>query len=151
MLLANRNWRGAGGVAVVLMLIGLAGLWVLSTPAAPEGARVRIVQPNIGQEEKWDEASGEAIARRFAELSGAPDGSPRLLMWPEASVRAYLAEEPAARARLARLLGPRDLLLTGGISLVWGVQGGVEAGRISTLGIAGGGRSVARADNVTTG
>src|SRR3546814_2795324 len=82
MLLANRNWRGAGGVAVVLMLIGLAGLWVLSPPAAPEGARVRIVQPNIGQEEKWDEASGEAIARRFAELSGAPAGSLRLLMWP---------------------------------------------------------------------
>src|SRR3546814_3739991 len=63
MLLANRNWRGAGGVAVVPMLIGLAGLWVLSTPAAPEGARVRIGQPNIGQEDKWDEASGEEIAR----------------------------------------------------------------------------------------
>src|SRR3546814_10824076 len=61
MLLASRNWRGAGGVAVVLMLIGLAGLWVLSTPAAPEGARVRIVQPNIGQEEKWDEAIASPI------------------------------------------------------------------------------------------
>src|SRR3546814_21084909 len=68
MLLANRNWRGAGGVAVVLMLIGLAGPWVLSTPAAPEGARVRIVQPTIGKEEKWDEASGEAIARRSEAL-----------------------------------------------------------------------------------
>src|SRR3546814_19904216 len=114
MLLANRNWRGAGGVAVVLMLIGLAGLWVLSTPAAPEGARVRIVQPNIGPEEKWDEASGEAIARRFAALSGAPAGSPRLLLWPEASGRYYLEEEPAPRARPAPRLGPGDLRLTGG-------------------------------------
>ena len=146
MLLANRNWRGAGGVAVVLMLIGLAGLWVLSTPAAPEGARVRIVQPNIGQEEKWDEASGEAIARRFAELSGAPDGSPRLLMWPEASVRDYLEEEPAARARLARLLGPRDLLLTGGISLVWDDKGEVEAARNSLFVMDAGERLVARYD-----
>src|SRR3546814_18685911 len=114
MLLANRNWRGAGGVAVVLMLIGLAGLWVLSTPAAPEGARVRIVQPNIGQEETWDEASGEAIARRFSELSGAPDGSPRLPMWPDASVRDPLAAEAAPHARLSRPPGPPPPSLTAG-------------------------------------
>src|SRR3546814_17990808 len=67
-------------------------------------------------------------------------------MWPEASGRAYREEEPAARARLARLLGPRDLLLTGGISLVWDAKGEVEAARNSLFVMDAGGRLVARYD-----
>src|SRR3546814_14388972 len=67
-------------------------------------------------------------------------------MWPEASRVAYLEEGPAARARLARLLGPRDLRRTGGISLVWDDKGEVEAARNSLFVMDAGGRLVARYD-----
>lgn len=145
-LLARREWRGAGGLAAVFVAVAAFGLWRLSLPVGDDGARVRIVQPNIGQEEKWAEDSGAAIARRFADLSGKPDGTPRLLLWPEASVRDYLEEEPEARTRLARLLGPRDLLLTGGISLVWGKDGRVEAAHNSMFVLDGAGRLRGRYD-----
>jgi apolipoprotein N-acyltransferase len=87
------------------------------------GKLVRIVQPNIGQDEKYDAASEFNHFARLASLSGTPGPVPRLLLWPEAATLDYLEEQPEARARLADLLGPLDLILTGGDALVYGKGG----------------------------
>ena len=54
----------------------------------------------------------------LAGLSGKPAAEPRLLLWPEAAVPEYLEEarreDRLARARIAGLLGARDIVLTGG-------------------------------------
>lgn len=98
--------------------------------------RVRIVQPNVDQDARgeWD---AEPMLHRLAALSGHPGPAPRLLLWPEGVVRDYVEDgypwqyyvgagasgqdeyrsPRLIRARLARLLGPRDLLLAGGASL----------------------------------
>src|SRR5690349_6380819 len=48
---------------------------------------VRVVQPNIGQQDKWRPGFSEEAARRLAGLSMRPgDSRPRLLLWPEAAV-----------------------------------------------------------------
>jgi apolipoprotein N-acyltransferase len=87
---------------------------------------VRIVQPNIGQEDKWRPGFDEEAARRLSALSGPPSTEARLLLWPEAAITdpvedARTGEHQALaefqRTRATALLGPNDRLLTGGIAI----------------------------------
>lgn len=115
LLAVRRQWRPAC-IAILPMTLCLGwGLTIrLTTPAPAIGPAIRVVQPNIGQQDKYDPAAEEANFRKLAQLSGEADAHPRLLFWPEAAIPAYLDMERAWRARLAMLLGPNDLLLTGG-------------------------------------
>jgi apolipoprotein N-acyltransferase len=80
---------------------------------------VRVVQPNIGQQYKHVEAFAGVNFEKLERLSGKAGKKPRLLLWPEAAIPDYLdetdVEAQIARARIARLLGPDDILLTGGV------------------------------------
>jgi apolipoprotein N-acyltransferase len=80
------------------------------------GTLVRVIQPNIGLNEGRDLAVARAGLETLAQLSGPPAREPRLLFWPEAALNdAYEIDYDARlRADLASLLGPRDLLVTGG-------------------------------------
>src|SRR5947209_6254614 len=114
-------------VVIVSATVLLCVLPSSSVPPDPLAVlNVRVVQPNIGQEDKWRPGFGEEAARRLAMLSGAPSGEPRLLLWPEAAVTDPLddarTDEHQAfaefqRTRAASLLGPEDRLLTGGIAV----------------------------------
>src|SRR5207237_8194085 len=108
-----------------------AFLWLLPASAVPADPltvlNVRIVQPNIGQQDKWRPGFAEEAAQRLASLSGVPAGAPRLLLWPEAAITdppedARTDEHSAfaefQRTRAASLLGPDDRLLTGGVAVV---------------------------------
>lgn len=113
LLALRRRFRPA--LLTTLPLCGLAA-WGLLAPApqAPAGApRIRVVQPNIGQDEKYSPEMEQAHFRTLTILSGTPRPAPRLIFWPEAAIPAYLDMEPEWRARLAGLLGPGDLLMTG--------------------------------------
>src|SRR4051794_3771752 len=105
-------------------------LWMLPSSSVPPDPlavlNVRIVQPNIGQEDKWRAGFDDEAARRLAQLSGPASNEPRLLLWPEAAVTDPLddarTDEHQAfaqfqRTRAASLLGPEDRLLTGGIAV----------------------------------
>ncbi len=111
-----------------------------------------IIQPNIEQGDKWDVAQRTANFAKLAALSrrDPSDDAPRLLLWPEAAVPDYLEpgypadwylEDPAAvRARLAALLGPDDLLLTGAVKLIPDARGqDVVAARNSIFTLDAGG------------
>jgi apolipoprotein N-acyltransferase len=129
------RWRATLAVTVVLggILIAL-GEWMTpgsSTALAqePRGAAAipfRVVQPNIGEDEKYDPEQEERNARRYARLSGPPTSVPRLLLWPEGATLHFLDVEPKARVELAALLGPHDLLLTGGPSVTLDPKGDDE-------------------------
>ncbi|MES2173389.1 MAG: apolipoprotein N-acyltransferase [Pseudomonadota bacterium] len=113
LIIARRQYRPAAILAAPLLALALWGL-LFPAPITPPGApRVRIVQPNIGQDEKYSAALEQAHFRTLAALSGTPRPAPRLIFWPEAAIPAYLDMEPDWRARLAGLLGPGDLLMTG--------------------------------------
>jgi len=92
-------------------------LWPSAGRPLATGPEMRIVQPNVSQAQRHDRDFDEESVRRLERLTGPPSGEPRLILWPEAAVPYYLDEESWARDRLARLLGPRDLLLTGGTKL----------------------------------
>jgi apolipoprotein N-acyltransferase len=114
------------------ILLGAALLWALPASRVPETPiairPVRIVQPNIGQQDKWRPAFSAIAAQRLARLSAPrhPQGGARLLLWPEAAVTDPLEDARTGehralaefeRTRAASLLAPGEFLLTGGIAL----------------------------------
>jgi apolipoprotein N-acyltransferase len=120
-----RRW-----LPLVVILSVTAILWLLpSSPVPPDPLTVlnaRIVQPNIGQEDKWRPGFDEQAAQRLAQLTGPPTGEPRLVLWPEAAITDPLEDARSPdhqafaqfqRTRAASLLGPDDRLLTGGIAV----------------------------------
>ncbi|WP_449471443.1 apolipoprotein N-acyltransferase [Sphingobium chungangianum] len=139
LLAIKRHFRPAAAIAAPLAALAL---WSLLTPApqTPAGApRIRVVQPNIGQDEKYSPALEEAHFRTLATLSGTPRPAPRLIFWPEAAIPAYLDMEPQWRARLAALLGPGDLLMTGATKVYFKQ---VEENGVTTDALAGANNSL---------
>jgi apolipoprotein N-acyltransferase len=113
------HWRPTVGVALALALVCLS---LGSLPGEPAESRtaaipVRIVQPNISQNEKNDPEQSTRNAQLYARMSGKPSSVPRLLLWPEGSTDRILQLEPDAVRDLASLLGPHDLLLLSGESV----------------------------------
>ena len=84
---------------LVLLVITGYGSWRLATMAGEPAVRVTVIQGNIPQEEKWDEAYLESILARYETLTrAAAQAGPQLIVWPETSVPGYLGlDEPLTR------------------------------------------------------
>ncbi|MCA3597248.1 MAG: apolipoprotein N-acyltransferase [Methylobacterium sp.] len=96
-------------------------------PIVPD-VKIRIVQPNIAQEDKNRGGSGPEILRRYLELSDRATGAHARgladvthLFWPEAAFPFILDREPRAIEAIARALA------TGGTILVTGAIRAEEA------------------------
>jgi apolipoprotein N-acyltransferase len=150
----NRKW-----LPVSLTVFASALLYLLPTSAVPADAltvrTVRIVQPNIGQEDKWRPGFSDEAARRLAVLTGRPSDEPRLILWPEAAVTDPLedarTDEHQAfaqfeRTRATALLGPNDRLLTGGIGIASRDGVHVDGAANSIYALGQGGRIIGRYD-----
>jgi apolipoprotein N-acyltransferase len=143
----RRGWRESAALAVVPVVLLAYGLVPRSAPAVRElGPIVRVVQPNLSLAQQRDGDADERNVETLERLSGPPAAEPRLVLWPEGAVPYYLGEESWARYRLARLLGPRDVLMTGGSTLVYDKMGNLRAARNSVFGIDANGDIVARYD-----
>jgi apolipoprotein N-acyltransferase len=119
------RWRRIGWALLVAMLAQIASAALLRPLPPRSEPRIRVVQPNIGQQDKWDAKFEDRNNARLAALSGKPGPQPRLLLWPEAATADFLEIEPIARARIAQLMGPGDIILTGADSLEWNKAGHV--------------------------
>lgn len=125
-LLASRAENRSFAAATAFLIVLFAGAAHFAKPTTPPLRRdvpVRIVQPNIGQQYKHVEAYEEPNFLKLAQLSGKSDGRSRLIFWPEAAVPAILDLEPNWRDRLASTIGPRELLMTGGLKLYYEIRG----------------------------
>jgi apolipoprotein N-acyltransferase len=118
-LLARRRWLPGGLIAAALAVRAIWSLAAPPPPAGEAGPTVRIVQPNVSQDEKYGFDQQVASLKRLMSMSGPPGPEPRLLLWPEAAIDNgfYLEEEPGLRRYLSRALGPGDMLLAGGVAL----------------------------------
>ena len=141
---------------LVVILGVTALLWLLPSSPVPDDPltvlNARIVQPNIGQEDKWRPGFDEEAAQRLAQLTGPATAEPRLILWPEAAITEPLedARSPESQAfaqfqrtRATSLLGPGDRLLTGGIAVQ--TSHGLRAEN-SIYALAPGGRIIGRYD-----
>ncbi len=127
LLVAGGQRRTGGAVLGAAALAALAGALLTPVPAQVQNARVRVVQPNIGQDQLGTDDYAERAFRTMLALSGRPGPAPRLVVWPEGTVNHYLedgyplawydAAPAVTRGRIARVLGPRDVALVGGSAL----------------------------------
>ncbi|WP_404712508.1 apolipoprotein N-acyltransferase [Sphingomonas sp. MMS24-J13] len=115
-------------------------------PPAPGAPLLRVVQPNIGQDVKWDAGHVAANFARLSQLSGKPGPRPRLLIWPEAAVPFLLEEDPPARTAITQLLGPHDIILTGADSVQRGPDGAMVSATNAVLAMDAGGHLLGRYD-----
>ena len=156
LLLGQRRWRLAAGLAAVLTLAALSALWTHAPAAAPDAPLLQVVQPNIGQDARG-ENDQELMLAALTRWSGRPGPRPRLILWPEGVIRDYLesgyprwiyeGQSPLFnRWRLAQRLGPRDVLLTGHTPLRFDAAGDVAGASNSVFAIDARARIVGRYD-----
>jgi apolipoprotein N-acyltransferase len=114
-------WAGMG-----LALAALAALWVGGAlrlshgpVAAARPIRVRVVQPNIPQTEKWSPEAFRDIVDRYVSLTASPpSGRPAdVVIWPEAAIpdlaSDFLAPGAWTETAIAGALAPGQILLMG--------------------------------------
>jgi apolipoprotein N-acyltransferase len=126
-LVTRRNWWSAAGI-----LAPLAACWAAFFPIYIPGANslearpnVRVIQPNIGQQDKWRPGYDKVASRTLDLLTIKGPPVTRLIFWPEAAVTEPLEDGRLAGRKIAederlqatRAMGPGDVLLTGGLSL----------------------------------
>ena len=147
-------------LAIAIILGSTLLLWLLPLSSVPETnlviKPVRVVQPNIGQQDKWKPGYSDIAAQRLARLSDLPGGEhPRLLLWPEAAITEPVEDQRAMpysafatfeRQRAAALVGPDEYLLTGGIGLTSPDGVRVNGAVNSIYALGQGGQIVARYD-----
>jgi apolipoprotein N-acyltransferase len=151
----RRKWLP--GVVIVFATILL---WLLPSSSVPDdpllAKPIRIVQPNIPQQDKWRPELSDRAAYRLATLSRKAGGErPHLLFWPEAAIIDPMIDDrsgmPAAfaafeRARAASSIGPGEFLLTGGIGLASKDKRHISGATNSILVLAPGGKVLGRYD-----
>ena len=134
--LAGR-WPSAALAALMLAALGLGYVWgeqrLASAEVADTGVRVRIVQANVDQADKWRPENSEEIFTSYLDLtrSGGLDAID-LVVWPETAVPFLLADAPDALALIGDVLPQETSLLVGSARLVeeGDAQGGLAARRI---------------------
>ncbi len=117
-------WRAPILAALVLAAIagyGAMRLWTNPTELVA-GVKLRIMQPNLQQDEKFNYAARNAVMERYLRLSDRATGPQSNgvrdvthLIWPESAFPFFLAREPDALGQIADLLPPGTVLITGAI------------------------------------
>ncbi len=96
-------------------LMWVGGAWRLQTSIeAVPNVRLRIVQPNIPEAEKFEPQFVARNWQRLIALSRAQQGpEPTHIIWPESAPPFLLSREPAALDQIAVLTGTKHTLITG--------------------------------------
>jgi apolipoprotein N-acyltransferase len=122
-LFTGRTTRGrwTAPALAAAMLLGLAGfgLWrvpLVASAVVPD-VRLRIMQPNLPQDAKFNPRNRDAIMRHYLALSGRPGAAgaaaPTHILWPESAFPFLLHRDPASLAQIGALLEPGSVLITG--------------------------------------
>ena len=112
----------------VTVLAAMAAFGIVRLARAPtemvESIRLRILQPNLQQDLRFNYAARREVMNRYLALSdravgpnsrGVQDATH--LIWPESAFPFFLAREPEALAQITRLLGGGTVLITGAVRL----------------------------------
>ncbi len=120
----GRSGRLAPTVIALAVFVAIAGYGAIRVPAAPtplvSDVRLRIMQPNLPQDEKFNPANREEIMARYLRLSDRAT-SPQTsgiadvthLIWPESAFPFLLHRDSRALAQIAALLPSDVTLITG--------------------------------------
>jgi len=117
-------WIVPATALLLLLVMGTFGAVRLSLhpTAMVGGVRLRIMQPNLEQDAKFNYAAKAAVMQRYLTLSDRASG-PRstgvrdasILIWPESAFPFFLTRETDAMAQIADLLPKGTVLITGSV------------------------------------
>ena len=120
----KRRFLPFGLALVALASLALYGTLRLSrTPTSfVDGVQLRIMQPNLQQDDKFNYGAKQRVMSRYLALSDRATGPQTSgmrdvthLIWPESAFPFFLPREPEALAQIAELLPDRAVLITGGV------------------------------------
>lgn len=136
LLLFHRRWVVALPLILAIAIPATisAGSIFYTAPAETDRPQITVVQPNIGQQDKWKAGYEEQNFAKLAELTERDNDAPRILFWPEAAIpdyletgypqRYYYGRPPElVRMQLASLMKPGDILVLGALKLEFGTAG----------------------------
>lgn len=117
-------WRAPALAALVLAI--MAGYGVAALTGHPtgfvDGVKLRIMQPNLPQDDKFNYGARQQVMDRYIALSDRATGPQSRgvgdathLIWPESAFPFFLTREPEALARIADMLPPGTVLITGSV------------------------------------
>jgi apolipoprotein N-acyltransferase len=112
-------------IAVLVAVGGFGAVRLARTPTRfVDGVELRIMQPNLQQDVKFNYAAKQKVMDRYIALSERASGMQQtdtrdttILIWPESAFPFFLAREPDALSQITQLLGGRTLLITGAVRL----------------------------------
>ena len=120
----RRPWIAPAAALVTLLALGIFGAVRLSltpTTMVPH-VRLRIMQPNLQQDVKFNYSAKRDVMQKYLALSdraagpqsaGVRDAS--ILIWPESAFPFFLTREADAMAQIADLLPKGTVLITGAV------------------------------------
>jgi apolipoprotein N-acyltransferase len=121
----RRNWMPLALGVAVLIGLGIYGAGRLHRKPTQlvDGVHLRIMQPNLQQDVRFNYSAKAEVMRRYVELSGRPGPQSQglsdvtHLIWPESSFPFFLTREADAFAEITNLLPPKAVLITGAVRL----------------------------------
>lgn len=126
-LVERRSRWLAAPVGMILAAMAAFGAYrLLTVPPTPQDAPlVRIVQPNVPQNEKWDPMLRLPIWQRLLTLTrGDPDAPrPDAVIWPETAIPFLYRTPSMEQTELAEALAPASILVAGAAELVMTANG----------------------------
>jgi len=108
-------------LTVLLAFAAYGAVRLAQTPTQfVAGVKLRIMQPNVTQDEKFNYSAKQAVMSRYLALSDRSTGPGSTgvrdvthLIWPESAFPFFLAREADALAQIATLLSHGTVLITG--------------------------------------
>jgi apolipoprotein N-acyltransferase len=121
---SKRRWLAPALCAILLAGLAAGGAWRLNSAPTQfvDGVKLRIMQPNLQQDEKFNYSQKQSVMARYLTLSDRASGPQSAgirdvthLIWPESAFPFFLTREPDALAQIAALLPAGTVLITGAI------------------------------------
>ena len=117
---------------VLAAMLGYGAARLASYPTSyVHGVKLRIMQPDLQQDEKFNYAAKDRVMARYLELSDRATGPSSNgvhdvthLIWPESAFPFFLTHEPDALAQITALLKPGTELITGAVRAAPASPGG---------------------------
>jgi apolipoprotein N-acyltransferase len=123
---SESRWPRLPLMLAVAALVALAAYGTVRLARTPtrfvEGVHLRIMQPNLQQDVRFNYAAKQQVLDRYIALSeragaAAGTGDVTHLIWPEAAFPFFLTREADALGQIAKLLHGSTVLITGAVRL----------------------------------
>jgi apolipoprotein N-acyltransferase len=120
----KRPWLAVASGGTLIIALAIFGAIRLATHPTSyvDGVRLRIMQPNLLQDAKFNSSQKQQVMSRYLDLSDRSTGPQSTgvrdvthLIWPESAFPFFLTREADALAQIAALLRPATVLITGAI------------------------------------